>query len=79
MPYATYEEVSVVTKPNGIRPDVGIWQPQPLRGAIGVATAVMASAPVESRVLLEFPLRLMSIEIRATETMEFGLFRILCG
>ena len=74
-PYVTYEEVSVVTKPAGIRPDVGIWQPQPPRGGaqkeLAVATAVMEPAPVESRVTLEFPLRLMSIEIRATATMEF--------
>ena len=70
IPYVTYEEVSVMAKPQGIRPDIGIWQPQPPRGSVGVATAVMAPAPVESRVMLEFPLRLMSIEIRATGTME---------
>lgn len=70
IPYVTYEEVSVVAKPKGVRPDIGIWQPQPPRGYAGVATVVMTPAPVESRVTLEFPLRLMSIEIRATGTLE---------
>jgi hypothetical protein len=70
IPYVTYEEVSLMARPQGIRPDIGIWQPQPPRGSVGVATAVMAPMPVESRVMLEFPLRLMSIEIRATGTLE---------
>jgi len=70
IPYVTYDEVSVVAKSKGVRPDVGIWQPQPSRGRVGVATAVITPAPVESRVTLEFPLRLMSIEIHATGTLE---------
>jgi hypothetical protein len=70
IPNVTYEQISVVAKPKGIRPDVGIWQPQPPRGQMGVATAVVTPAPVVSRVLLEFPLRLMDIEIRATGTLE---------
>ncbi len=32
--------------------------------------AEIPSAPAQSRVSLEFPLRLLSVEIRATETME---------
>ncbi len=71
VPYVTYEEVLVATKPTAIRPDVGIFQPQPAQGSAPVAMAVMTPAPVESRVALEFPLRLMSIEVRATATMEF--------
>lgn len=72
IPYVTYDEVSVVARPKGIRPDVGIWQLQPPRGQMSrSATAVAIPAPVKSRVVLEFPLRLMHIEIRATETMEF--------
>jgi hypothetical protein len=71
VPYVTYEEVLVAAKPTGIRPDVGIFQAQPARGRSPVATAVAIPEPVESRVALEFPLRLMSIEVRATATMEF--------
>ncbi len=69
IPYVTYEVVEI-EKTRGIRPDVGVWQPQPPRGSISASAAVITPAPVESRVALEFPLRLMTVEVRKTDTME---------
>jgi len=68
-PYVTYELVEIA-QVRSVRPDVGIWQPQPPRGGVAEAVAVIAPAPVESAVLLEFPLRLFSVEIRKVETMQ---------
>lgn len=68
VPYVTYEVIDVAES-RGVRPDVGVWQPQlPAGEAEGVATAV-TPAPAESLVPLEVPLRLYSVEIRAVEDM----------
>ena len=67
-PYVTYEVIKVAQS-HAIRPDVGVWQPQPpIEQAEGVATVVMP-APAESLVPLEVPLRLYSVEIRAAGDM----------
>jgi len=68
-PRVTYEMVEV-TKPVGIRPDVGVWQPQPPTGPAAETAAVITPAPVEIAADLEMPLRLYAVEIRATETLE---------
>jgi hypothetical protein len=65
----TYEVVEIA-RIRGVRPDVAVWQPQPpQRGMRGTAYAG-APAPVESEVSMELPLRLVSIEIRQTDSME---------
>lgn len=69
VPRVTYEIVEIA-KTRGIRPDVGVWQPQPPKGEVAEGTAVITPAPVESLVRLEFPLRLLSVEIRTTDTLE---------
>lgn len=80
IPYVSYEEVAIA-RPTSIRPDVGIWQPQPpVRPMAGSAIttakptngAAVATAPVpmENSVLVEVPLRQMSVEILASDSME---------
>jgi hypothetical protein len=68
-PYVSYEEVEV-GRSRGIQPDVGIWQPQPPRGEVPGAVAVLTPAPVESLIPLEMPVQLNRVEIRATATQE---------
>jgi hypothetical protein len=63
--YETYEVVEIA-RSRGIRPDVTVLQPQPVRGEAPTAVATGAVAPVESRVPLELPLRLYRVEIRTT-------------
>jgi uncharacterized protein DUF4058 len=67
IPYVTYEIIEVA-QARGVRPDVGVWQPQPPRGAASGGVAVITPAPAESRVPLELPLRLYNVEIRETGT-----------
>lgn len=67
-PYVTYEIVEISER-HGIRPDVGVFQPQPPMGTIAGTTAVITAAPVESMVEMELPLRLYTVEIRETETL----------
>jgi hypothetical protein len=69
VPYVTYEQIEIV-ETAGIRPDVGVWQPQPPTGAVAEATTVITPTQVESLVPQELPLRLYSVEIHATETLE---------
>jgi hypothetical protein len=68
-PYVTYEVVEV-GEVHGVRPDVGVWQLQSLAGEAQASAATIAPAPVESLVALEIPLRLHSIEIRATASQQ---------
>lgn len=69
IPHVTYELVEIA-RPRSIRPDLGVWRPQlPLEGLGGVAVAV-PPAPVESAISLEFPLRLVEVEIHRTDTLE---------
>jgi Protein of unknown function (DUF4058) len=67
IPYVTYEVVEVA-QARGVRLDVGVWQPQPPIVAAPGGVAVITPAPAESRVPLEVPLRLHSVEIRETGT-----------
>ncbi len=67
-PYVTYEIVEISER-HGVRPDVGVFQPQPPSGTMTGATAVITVAPVESMVEMELPLRLYTVEIRETETL----------
>ncbi|OGO40559.1 MAG: hypothetical protein A2Z03_03445 [Chloroflexi bacterium RBG_16_56_8] len=69
VPYVTYEIVEVSER-RGIRPDVGVWQPQPPRGRVSEAVMVATPAPIESRVALEAPLELYTVEIHEVETMQ---------
>lgn len=43
IPYVTYEAVSVMARPQGIRPDIGIWQPQPPRDSVGCESVTRPS------------------------------------
>ena len=63
----TYEIIEVA-QTRGIRPDVGVWQRQPPRGDAPGGVATITPAPAESRIPLELPLRLLSVEIRETGT-----------
>ena len=67
-PHVTYEIVDIAERHN-IRPDVGIWQPQPPSGAGASAGAVNTAAPVESVVEMEVPLRLYTVEVHETDTL----------
>ena len=60
--YMTYEELEIAVPHSG-RPDVGVLHLHDA-GSRESAPSAIAPAPVESRVLLEFPLRLHSVEIR---------------
>jgi len=67
----TYELVEI-GEARHVRPDVGVWQPQPPQaGERGPATAV-AAAPVESEVPMELPLRLYTVEVQ-----EVGSLRLV--
>jgi hypothetical protein len=69
MPRTTYETVEIEDR-RSIRPDVGVWQPQPPAGAVAVAEPAISPAPVMSLVREELPLRLYTVEIRQVETMK---------
>lgn len=68
-PYVTYEIVEVA-EVRGIRPDVGIWQPQPPTGEQVTGVVTITPAPVQSLIPLELPLRLHSVEIRTVDTQQ---------
>jgi len=68
-PYVTYEIIEVA-EVRSVRPDVGVWQPQPPAGEPQVGVATITPAPVESRIPLELPLRLYSVEIRTADTQQ---------
>lgn len=69
VPRVTYEVVEIA-QIRGVRPDVGVWQPQPPAEERPEAVATILPAPVESLVSLELPLRLLGVEVRATGTLE---------
>jgi hypothetical protein len=51
-PHDTYETVEIAERRN-IRPDLGVWQPQPPSGAVTNEVAVITATPVESAVAAE--------------------------
>ncbi len=67
-PHVTYEIVDIAERHN-IRPDVGVWQPQPPSGTRANEVAVSTAAPVESVVEMELPLRLYTVEVHETDTL----------
>jgi hypothetical protein len=67
-PRVTYEIVEIADT-RSIRPDVGIWQPQPPFGDTGGGVAVITPATAESLVQMELPLRLFTVEVRETGTL----------
>jgi len=68
VPRVTYELVEIDDQ-RSVRPDVGVWQPQPASEATGGGAAVIAAAPVESLVAMELPLRQFTVEVRETGTL----------
>jgi hypothetical protein len=67
-PHVTYDIVEIAERHN-IRPDIGVWQPQPPSGAATSEMAVITAMPVESVVAIELPLRLYTVEVRETDTL----------
>ena len=67
-PRVTYEIVEIAERRH-VRPDVGIWQPQPPSGPMTGGTAVMTTTPVESLVQVELPLRLYTVDVHETGTL----------
>lgn len=70
-PHVTYEIVEIAERHN-IRPDLGVWQPQPPSAETTSAVAVLPIAPVESVVEMELPLRLYTVEV-----YEVGALRLV--
>jgi hypothetical protein len=68
-PRVTYEEIEIAT-PRGIRPDVGVWKPEPSQGPTPETSGTITRAPAESTVPLDVPLRLYGVEIHETSTLE---------
>jgi len=68
-PRVTYEIVEIDDIRN-VRPDVGIWQPRPAPEGVGGGVAVISAAPVESLIAMEMPLRLFTVEVRETGTLQ---------
>jgi hypothetical protein len=67
-PHMIYEIVEIAERHN-IRPDLGVWQPQPPSGAVTSGVAVITAEPVESVVAIELPLRLYTVEVLETDTL----------
>jgi hypothetical protein len=69
VPLVTYDLIEVA-QTRAIRPDVAVWQSDPSQTSPGGAAVVIPPAPAESAVVIEMPLRLLSIEIHLVETLE---------
>ena len=67
-PRVTYDLVEVGER-RSVRPDVGVWRSQPDAGLPGGGAAVLTTAPVESLVPMELPLRLYTVEVHETGTL----------
>jgi hypothetical protein len=68
VPRVTYEIVEIEDT-RSVRPDVSVWQPQPASEQTEGGVAVVSTAPVESIVAMELPLRLFTVEVREAATM----------
>ncbi len=68
-PLVTYEEVQIAQS-SAVRPDVGVWQPQPPRDSALKPGPAITHAPVESVVPLEVPVTLYTVEIREAAGLE---------
>lgn len=65
----TYDLVEV-SQTRAIIPDVAVWETDLQDGRVVESAVAIPPAPVESTVLLELPVRLLTVEIRLTSTME---------
>ncbi len=65
----TYEAVEIA-KTRGVRPDLSVWHEQEAPSGVIPHGAATISAPVESRIAQEQPLRLLAVEVRKVDTME---------
>jgi hypothetical protein len=63
--YLIYESVEVA-RPRSIQPDVAVWRTQASQGGTATAVATIASAPVESAIPMEVPLRFYTVEVVTT-------------
>jgi hypothetical protein len=69
-PRVTYEIVEI-EKPRGVCPDVGVWGRRDDAGGAGGAPAAVLTPPsAYSRIALELPLRLYTVEVLETAEME---------
>lgn len=69
-PRVTYEIVEI-ERPRGVRPDVGVWGRRDDAGGLGgPQTAVLTPPPAHSRVALELPLRLFTVEVLTAGELE---------
>lgn len=68
-PRVTYEVVAIA-RTQSVRPDVGIWRPQPPSSPSSVVTVAIPPAPTTSTIEMEVPLRLVNVEVRRTGTLE---------
>ena len=73
IPRVTYEIIEIEDK-RSVRPDVGVWQPVPLRGGIAEAVVAPTTTPIESMIRLESPLRLYTIEVH-----EVGIMKLVAA
>lgn len=67
-PYITYESIELA-QTVGVRPDVGVWRPQP-PNTLRESSATITPPIAESEVAYEVPLRLYTVEIHWVEKME---------
>lgn len=67
-PYVTYDLVEVA-QVRHVSPDVSVWQSQP-SGTMTLAAPVITPAPAQSKVALEVPLRLFTVEIRTVSGLQ---------
>jgi hypothetical protein len=68
-PRVVYEEIEV-EEVRGARPDVGVWQQQPADAVATQPARVLAPSPVESTIPMEEPLRLYSVHVHETGTLQ---------
>jgi len=68
VPRVTYEIVEI-EETRGVRPDVGVWQPLPVKEPSGGGVAVIPAAPAESLIPVELPLRLFTVEVHEVGTL----------
>lgn len=68
-PYVTYESIEIA-QTAAIRPDIGVWQPQPSPKTLRESPITFTPPIAESEVAYEVPLRLYTVEIREVDTMQ---------
>jgi hypothetical protein len=68
-PRVTYEEVEIA-ETRAARPDVGVWR-TPSQEPVGPGSSrALAPSPVESAIPMDLPLRLYSVEVRETGSLQ---------